>query len=553
MKRGIIIIFVSIALFLLSSSTVQTQDCTWQPACDVTVQDCGCGGTQTRATVCDGGCGEWYACSVSDVETDCTDGADNDCDNLIDCDDTDCSASTVCDVPDDETDNVPDCEDGEVQECGEGGLGVCSTGTKDCVNEVWSACTMYLPSTEICDGLDNDCDGETDEGCDASTPPSEPPAECEDGDTRECGTDVGNCQKGRQVCTSGAWGECEGGVRPLQEQCGNNEDDNCDGRVDESCEIKELPEAVTQEQIIVDQEKENLRDSLRRSTDREQTEEGTGRECIDKDGDGYGQNCQKSFDCNDDDPDVHPGAQEICNNRDEDCNNQIDDHLTRDCGDSNVGACSTGKEQCREGRWMGCTAKYPNPERCGNRIDDDCDGEVDEDCEEKNLSVSRKALRRALDARFGQGKYDETSFVKKQQTTNRFINMKKKSVIAHGKTKIHIKVIPIQGLKNFTIYEEIPKSIAQSTKDIVFSIEPEVLEDDPLVAWHFSELVQPTEITYEVAGEHEDAHEQTSTTTIAEETAALDRSWLFNLIPLMIIPILGLAFVFLVQMAHRRE
>ncbi|MFH1669354.1 MAG: putative metal-binding motif-containing protein [Candidatus Woesearchaeota archaeon] len=563
MKRGITLIF-ALFLLLLSSALIvysQTGSCTWQPECTVKVQSCGCGGTQTRATLCNGGCGEWYACSKPDKETICTDNQDNDCDGMIDCSDPDCGTSTVCDTSTSYTaPPTAECTEGAVQECGEGGLGVCSKGERSCLNGQWGVCTMHLPSTEICDGLDNDCDGETDEGCDATVPA----IACINGSIRGCGIDIGACKKGTQVCISGVWGACEGGVRPIQEQCGNNEDDNCDGRVDESCNISRsgtvdtgVPQndsaqpALSPRQQILLRQQQQAEGAAPQGT--APTTTVAGRECIDGDGDGYGQFCQKSFDCNDNDASIHPDAEEICNNIDEDCNNQIDDHLSRDCGSLNIGACSTGKEQCREGRWVGCTAKGPNPERCGNSIDDDCDGEVDEDCKEKPVSVSRQALIRALDARFGEGKYNETDIVKKQQNTNRFVNMNKRSAIANGRTQIRIKVTPVQGLKNFTIYEEIPKSIAQSAKDIIFSIQPEILEDDPLVAWHFSELTQATEITYEVAGEHEDAAEQTSTTTIAEETEALEQSWFVTLLPLMIIPILGLAFVFLVQMTHRKE
>lgn len=62
------------------------------------------------------------------------------------------------------------------------------------------------PPPERCDGLDDDRDGEVDEGCD-----------CGFGEVRECAGDpppagVERCASGTQRCANGAWGECEGVV-----------------------------------------------------------------------------------------------------------------------------------------------------------------------------------------------------------------------------------------------------------------------------------------------------------------------------------------------------
>ena len=50
------------------------------------------------------------------------------------------------------------------------GVGACaSTGVQQCVSgQVIDSCTPHTPTTEICDGLDNNCDGQTDEDCTSS-------------------------------------------------------------------------------------------------------------------------------------------------------------------------------------------------------------------------------------------------------------------------------------------------------------------------------------------------------------------------------------------------
>jgi hypothetical protein len=47
--------------------------------------------------------------------------------------------------------------------------------------------------------------------------------------------------------------------------------------------------------------------------------------CIDNDGDGYGINCLAGSDCNDNDAAIHPGATEVCNGKDDDCDGQTDE------------------------------------------------------------------------------------------------------------------------------------------------------------------------------------------------------------------------------------
>jgi len=95
------------------------------------------------------------------------------CSQGPDCDDTDSAVHTEC----------PHCLAGPAEGCtcstgtssidcyegpsGTAGIGICAYGTRSCVDEAWTSClgqTIPLGAGETCNELDDDCDGETDEG-----------------------------------------------------------------------------------------------------------------------------------------------------------------------------------------------------------------------------------------------------------------------------------------------------------------------------------------------------------------------------------------------------
>ena len=61
------------------------------------------------------------------------------------------------------------------------------------------------------------------------TPP--PEAECTNGQTQECGTDIGICKKGTQTCINEQWTLCND-IKPTQETCNDNLDNDCNGKTD---------------------------------------------------------------------------------------------------------------------------------------------------------------------------------------------------------------------------------------------------------------------------------------------------------------------------------
>ena len=569
---GKILVFMFVLVVL--SGTVYAQTCDFSPKCVPNVRECGCGGTQTRYTLCDGGCSAWYPCSVADTETDCNDGFDNDCDQLVDCADTDCGQQAYC--IDSDSDTFPlsvDCDDsdsginpvadelcdgldnncdgtvdegcdciaGQRKECGSG-VGECEKGTQLCQPDgTWGECDGIGPSEEICDGLDNNCDGIADEGCD-----------CIDGTRRQCGSDVGVCKKGEEICVNGVWSACEGAVNPVDEICGNSLDDNCDGNVDETCPNDT---ALSEEQpyALEDLEGEKVtgKKNISYTPLRKISSASPEKKCIDMDGDSFGIDCPAGFDCDDEDAAVFPGAEEICNNKDDNCNSIVDEYLTRRCGTTDTGVCTFGTERCVGGVWTGCDAVFPLEEICGNGLDDDCDGQADDGC--TAYGKDELALKQYLNIKYGRGQYDWEHYLESYRRTKMFVSIRKSSVISEDRTKIRLEIIPNRVMKNFTVFEHIPKFVAYSTDNIRFSIQPEVLRDDPLVAWHFAELREKADLSYEVVGEVEDAALKTSTIAFAEDSAPIERPWYFDLIPLMIIPVIGLIFVFLVEIAHKRR
>jgi len=156
----------------------------------------------------------------------------------------------ACDGLDDDMDGLVDegctCDPGETQPCFAGarahaGVGACAMGTQRCDSDfefgAWDVCIGEgAPSVERCDGVDNDCDGETDEGCECL---ADEERECYSGSPETLG--IGRCRAGVSWCVETGdgshWSEaCDGEVLPGEEVCDGAEDEDCDGRIDEGCD-----------------------------------------------------------------------------------------------------------------------------------------------------------------------------------------------------------------------------------------------------------------------------------------------------------------------------
>lgn len=100
----------------------------------------------------------------------------------------------------------------------------CGTGFEFCTNGSWQGCTATQPVSEVCDRQDNDCDGLIDEVEDLSV------SLCYTGPQKTVG--FGACMPGVTRCVNGS-SVCWGEVTPQKEIC-DGKDNDCDGELDES-------------------------------------------------------------------------------------------------------------------------------------------------------------------------------------------------------------------------------------------------------------------------------------------------------------------------------
>jgi hypothetical protein len=378
-------------------------------ACEL--QEGVCAGATKAADRCVAGA--WEACVASDylahapsyedgAEASC-DGLDNDCDGAVDDDLTWTDPVSAEEKHKGDACGAGECDGGVVTCDVDGGALICSTD--------------LATGFEVCDGIDNDCDGFTDAD-DADDLLASDEQLCE----HQAGLCVG-AVKPAVLCVAGAWQACDDAtylahdadyVVSGDEAC-DGVDVDCDGVADEDYAVSDTScgegACVATGQLICQDGAPLDTCEAGSSTDQDSTCDGVDDDCdglIDEDYVATETTCGAGgcaatglLTCADgaltDTCEAGAGGDEVCNGIDDDCDGLVDaadplDLLAADevaCEDQD-GVCAGATKPaalCVDGAWTACedatyltwAATYEaGDEASCDQADNDCDGETDE-------------------------------------------------------------------------------------------------------------------------------------------------------------------------------
>ncbi|MCA9543921.1 MAG: hypothetical protein KC613_06005, partial [Myxococcales bacterium] len=192
------------------------------------------------------------------------------------------------------------------------------------------------PQPELCNAIDDDCDGVIDNVQGAGEP-----CEAGEGDCRSEGERVCDPVRVQLVCNARL-------QAPQPEVC-DHRDNDCDGQVDEGGVCPEICDGID-------------------NNGNGQVDEGCDEVCDGVDNNENGQVDEGEL-C---------GAGQICQGgRCIPAPACQPDGSQRACGDNSEGACQQGTQTCQDGQWGVCVGRVdPVAEQCDG-VDNDCDGRID--------------------------------------------------------------------------------------------------------------------------------------------------------------------------------
>ncbi|TNE88322.1 MAG: hypothetical protein EP330_15490, partial [Deltaproteobacteria bacterium] len=330
--------------------------------------------------------------SVTDVERDRDqDGYDNAVEGGEDCNDSNPEinpdAVEICDGQDNNCDGLIDCEDPNAVDADGDGVCVCDDCDDNDPNN-------FPGNTEICDGQDNDCDGFSD--CldvDIDDADQDGVCECFDCDDNDPTAFPGNFE----AC-DGVDNDCDGIIPPGE--IGDTDGDGVAGCADcndlqadiypgapELCDgfDNDCDGVVPADEVDAD------RDGALACADCDDLDPDIVGSPGDPDGDGY-DTC--AGDCDEGDPTVNPGATEVCDYADNDCNRVIDDGFLVGGKYTQFTDCGFCGNDCGTYTFANaspiCDTTLPTPEctpDCSTGFFD-ANGDPDDGCECEYLSAS---------------------------------------------------------------------------------------------------------------------------------------------------------------------
>ena len=311
------------------------------------------------------------------------DQADRDGDGQGDaCDPCDPTGPEVCDgIDNDCVGGADDGDPGGGAACASGLSGNCAPGLMHCINGAVICDPINDPRAEICNGADDDCDGDVDDAVDGAGAPC-------DGGEGVCGNAVMACVLGQLICSPLG--------QPGAEVC-NGADDNCDGIIDEGNPGGDMACDTGARGICADgrticrggelicepigQASDEVCDGLDNDCDGE-ADDGlpmagpcdTGQPGLCADGH---LSCDANNECL---PNAAPES-ELCDGLDNDCDGTVDNLVEgadEPCATGQPGICAVGHRVCVDARFACQPDALPGEEVC-DVDDNDCDGTIDEE------------------------------------------------------------------------------------------------------------------------------------------------------------------------------